>query len=89
MPQFTEESHILSQVEYPNLNTNPNLNNNAYKEIKDIASGTNDVVLPIISTNKSIKLEENNSDNYKNDKLEKEKNLDEINELMKKVIDEN
>jgi len=89
LAQFTEESHTLSQVEYPNLKTNPNFNNNIYKEIKDIVSGTNDVVLPIISNNKSIKIEENNSDNYNNNKLEKENNLDEINELMKKVIDEN
>ena len=89
LAQFTEESHTLSQVEYPNLKTNPNFNNNIYNEIKDIVSGTNDVVLPIISNNKSIKIEENNSDNYNNNKLEKENNLDEINELMKKVIDEN
>ena len=87
MAQFTEES--LSQVEYPNLKTSPNYNNNIYNEIKDIANGANDVVLPIISNNKSIKLGDNNSDNYNNDKLEKENNLDEINELMKKVIDEN
>ena len=89
LAQFTEESHTLSQVEYPNLKTNPNFNNNIYNEIKDIVSGTNDVVLPIISNNKSIKIEENNSDNYNNNKLEKKNNLDEINELMKKVIDEN
>ena len=88
-PQFTEESHLLSQAEYPNINTNPNINNNIYKEIKDIVNGTNDVVLPIISSSKSIKIEENNPYNNNNDKIEKENNLDEINKLMKKVIDEN
>ena len=88
-PQFTEESHLLSQDEYPNINTNPNINNNIYKEIKDIVNGKNDVVLPIISSSKSIKIEENNPYNNNNDKIEKENNLDEINKLMKKVIDEN
>jgi hypothetical protein len=50
---------------------------------------TNDIILPIISTNNSVKIE----DNYYSNKdilLSDEKNkLDDINEMMKKVIDEN
>ena len=81
-PQYTEESNGLSEIEYPNLKTNSNINNdNLDKEEKEmINKEKNDIVLPAITTNNSVKIEENiNSGNR----------LDEINNMMKKVIEEN
>ena len=95
LPQFTEESNAFSEVDYPNIKTNPNMNNNVSieKEKKEMINKTrNEVILPVISTNNSVKIEENiNHNNNEDDILvENEWNkLDDINEEMKKIIDEN
>ena len=95
LPQFTEESNAFSEVDYPNIKTNPNMNNNVSieKEKKEIINKTrNEVILPVISTNNSVKIEENiNHNNNEDDILvENEWNkLDDVNEEMKKIIDEN
>ena len=80
--QYTEESNGLSEIEFPNLKTNSNINNeNLEKEEKEmINKEKNDIVLPAITTNNSIKIEENTLS---------ENRLDEINNMMKKVIEEN
>ena len=80
--QYSKDSNGLSEIEYPNLKTNSNINNdNLDKEEKEmINKEKNDIVLPAITTNNSVKIEENiNSGNR----------LDEINNMMKKVIEEN
>ena len=83
-PVHTEESNGLSEIEYPNLKTNSNINNNFEKEEKNekeiINKERNDIVLPAITNNNSVKIEEN---------INEENRLDEINNMMKKVIEEN
>jgi len=92
LPQFTEESNKYSEIEYPNLNTNSNINNfnNSENEKKEINhKNMNDIVLPVIPNNNSVKIEENINnikDNLINDE---DNNLDEINNMMEKVIEEN
>ena len=80
-PQMTEESN-LSDVEYPNLNTIHNTNTPAEKSKKNIES--NNVTLPKISTNYSVKIEDNNYENIDNlvDGEEDNKKLEEINDMM-------
>ena len=88
---LTEESNGLSEIEYPNLKTNSCVKSaNLENEKKETIQKTrNEIILPIISTNNSIKIEENISnikDNLNNDEDNK---LNEINNMMKKVIEEN
>ena len=90
--QNTEESNAMSEFDYPNIKTNPNINSASIeKEKKEIISKTrNDVVLPAISTNNSVKMEDNININSKDSLIEGEWNkLDDINEEMKKIIEEN
>ena len=92
LPQNTEESNAMSEIDYPNIRTNPNINSvSIEKEKKEIISKTrNDVVLPAISTNNSVKIEDNININSKDSLVEGEWNkLDDINEEMKKIIEEN
>jgi len=86
-PQMTEESN-LSDVEYPNLNTIQNTQTPVERNKKGIES--NNVTLPKISTNHSVKNEDNNYEYIDNlaDGEEDNKKLEEINDMMKKVIDE-
>ena len=86
-PQMTEESN-LSDVEYPNLNTIQNTPTTVEKNKKNTES--NNVTLPKISTNHSVKNEDNNYEYVDNlvDGEEDNKKLEEINDMMKKVIDE-
>ena len=86
-PQMTEESN-LSDVEYPNLNTIQNTYTTVEKNKKNIES--NNVTLPKISTNHSVKNEDNNYEYIDTfaDGEEDNKKLEEINDMMKKVIDE-
>ena len=81
-----EDMDNISDIKYPNLNTSPNnllnkknnKNNLSEKESKN----SNDVILPVISLN-------NTEDIINNNKTERENNkLEEINEMMKKVIDD-
>ena len=81
-----EDMDNISDIKYPNLNTSPNnllnkknnKNNLSEKESKN----SNDVILPVISLN-------NTEDIINNNKTEREINkLEEINEMMKKVIDD-
>lgn len=81
-----ENMDNISDIKYPNLNTSPNnllnkknnKNNLSEKESKN----SNDVILPVISLN-------NTEDIINNNKTERENNkLEEINEMMKKVIDD-
>ena len=81
-----EDMGGVSDIKYPNLNTSPNnllnkknnKNNLSEKESKN----SNDVILPVISLN-------NTEDIINNNKTERENNkLEEINEMMKKVIDD-
>ena len=80
--QYSKDSNGLSEIEYPNLKTNSNFNNdNLEKEEKEIINkGKNDIILPAIATNNSVKFEEI---------INNENRLDEINNMMKKVIEEN
>ena len=93
-PQSTEESNRLSEIEYPNLKTNSNINNansvNFENEKKETNhKNRNDIVFPLISTNNSVKIEET-INNIKDDIINDENNrLDEVNNMMKKVIEEN
>jgi hypothetical protein len=84
--QMTEESN-LSDVEYPNLNIIQNTLT-VEKNKKNIES--NNVTLPKISTNHSVKNEDNYYEYIDNlvDGEEDNKKLEEINDMMKKVIDE-
>ena len=72
----TNELNNISEI-YPNVNTSPNskLNKNKFLE--------NDIVLPSINVNNPENIEEN-KDSLINEEKGK---LDEINEMMKKVID--
>ena len=91
-PQNTEESNAMSEIDYPNIRTNPNINSvSLEKEKKEIISKTrNDIVLPAISTNNSVKIEDNININSKDSLVDGEWNkLDDINEEMKKIIEEN
>jgi hypothetical protein len=81
-----EDMDNISDIKYPNLNTSPNnllnkknnKNNLSEKESKN----SNDVILPVISLNNTEDLINNNKTERENNKLE------EINEMMKKVIDD-
>ena len=91
LQQLTEDSNGISDLEYPNLNTNSNIiSTNMEKEKKENNSkSSNDIVLPVISPNNSVKIEEN-LNSYKDSLIIDEGNkLDEINDMMKKVIEEN
>ena len=70
------------------MNTIHNTNTPAEKSKKNIES--NNVTLPKISTNYSVKIEDNNYENIDNlvDGEEDNKKLEEINDMMEKVIDE-
>ena len=83
--QLTECTNTNSDFEYPNLKTNSHIN--AKKENN---SNSNEIILPVISTNNSVKIEDYyNSDNDNILATNKRNKLDEINEMMKKVIDDN
>ena len=86
--QFTEDSNTFSEMEYPNLKTNSNINaiNNG-KEKQE--NKTNEIILPVISPNNSVKIEDNYISNKDISLMNEGNKLDEINEMMKKVIDEN
>ena len=86
-PLMTEESN-LSEVEYPNLNSIQNTQTTVEKNKKSIE--LNNVTLPKITINHSVKNDEINNEYIDNlvDGEEDNKKLEEINDMMKKVIDE-
>ena len=88
-PKLTEDG--LSEIEYPNLKTNSNINSlSMEKEKKEIINkNRNDIFLPSISNNNTNKNEENMNIDKDNLVGEEWNKLDEINEQMKKVIEEN
>ena len=90
-PKFTESG---LDFEYPRLKTNSNIQTLSLekekKEIKEIINkNKSEFVLPTILINNPIKNEENININKDNLVGDEQNRLDEINEKMKKVIEEN
>jgi hypothetical protein len=82
-----EELNNLSEIKYPNVSTSPNskLNNkNRNKSVENDFKNSNDVVLPDINMNNPENINNNNKDSLINEDKGK---LEEINEMMKQVID--
>ena len=83
-----EELNNLSEIKYPNVSTSPNskLNNkNRNKSVENDFKNSNDVVLPDINMNNPENI---NNNNNKDSLINEDKGkLEEINEMMKQVID--
>ena len=88
LPAFTEDSNGLSENEYPNLNTNSNITSAEKEKKENLNKGRNDIILPSITTNNSVKIEENINGSKEIIKDEGNR-LDEVNEMMRKIIEEN
>ena len=89
LPTFTEESNALSDNEYHSLNTNSNTNIMEKEKKENLNKGRNDIILPSISTNNSVKIEENINGSKEIIIKDEGNRLDEVNEMMKKIIEEN
>ena len=83
-----EELNNLSEIKYPNVSTSPNskLNNkNRNKSVENDFKNSNDIVLPDINMNNPENIDNNNN---KDSLINEDKGkLEEINEMMKQVID--
>ena len=82
LPLLNDESNGVSGIDYPNVNTQPNIN---FSDEKEKIDKNNDIILPVISPNKSLRMEDINNDNLINDD---ENKLEKINVMMEKIIDE-
>ena len=84
--QTTEDLNNLSDIRYLNVNTSPKnvLNNKTKnKNIENDIKSSNDIILPVIKVNNSEDIKNNNDLTLSGEKSK----LEEINEMMKQVIE--
>ena len=82
-----EELNNISEIKYPNVNTSPNKLNNKNKKLENDFKNSNDIVLPDINMNNHENIDNNNNNNKDSLINEDKGKLEEINEMMKQVID--